>query len=195
MRYYPAFLDLQGKPCVVVGGGGIARRKVNALRACGARVTVVSPEVVRPLAALHRRRQIVWRRGRFRPGDADGAFLIVAATDDQAVNRAVFARASSRRRLVNVVDQPALCSFIVPSIVSRGGLTIAISTGGASPALSKWLRRDLTARYGPRFARVLERMRAWRASVHRRHASPRRRKRELETLLQRELHRAGITAR
>ena len=195
MRYYPAFLDLQGKPCVVVGGGGIAWRKVKALRACGARVTVVSPEVVRPLAGMARRQEIVWRRRRFRPGDVDAACLVVAATDDQRVNRAVFARASLRRRLVNVVDQPALCSFIVPSIMSRGALTIAISTGGASPALSKWLRRDLTARYGPRFARVLERMRAWRAQVHRRHASPRQRKQALETLLHRELRRAGITAR
>lgn len=195
MRYYPAFLDLQGKPCVVVGGGGVAWRKVKALRACGARVTVVSPAVVRPLEALRRRRKIQWQRRRFRLGDMDGAFLIVAATDDQVVNRAVFARARWRQRLVNVVDQPALCSFIVPSVMSRGALTIAISTGGASPALSKWLRRDLTARYGARFARVLERMRVWRRRVHGQTRNPRWRKQALETLLQQELRRAGAKAR
>ena len=175
---------------MVVGGGGIAWRKVNTLRACGAQVTVVSPEVVRPLAAMSRRRQIRWQRRRFRPGDAARAFLVVAATDDQAVNRAVFAQASRRRRLVNVVDRPALCSFIVPSVMSRGALTIAISTGGASPALSKWLRRDLTARYGAWVPAVLERMRVLRRTVHAQQAGPRRRKRMLETLLQRELRRS-----
>lgn len=192
MTHYPAFLDLRDTPCVVIGGGRVAWRKSAALLACGACVTVVSPEVVRPLAALARRRQIVWRRRQARPGDVDDAFVIVAATDDPAVNRAVSARATARRRLINVVDQPALCSFIVPSVVSRGGLTIAISTGGASPALSKWLRRDLTVRYGRWVPRVLARMRTRRATIHRRYASPRRRKQIFETLLRQELRRAGI---
>lgn len=195
MRYYPAFLDLQGKPCVVVGGGAIAWRKAKSFLACGARVTVISPDAVKPLQALSRRRRIVWQRRRFRPGDADRAFVIVAATDDQTVNRAVFARAAARQRLVNVVDQPARCTFIVPSIMSRGALTMAISTGGASPALSKWLRRDLAARYGATFPKILERMRGHRAAVHAQTAAPRARKRQLETLLQDELRRAGVKAR
>lgn len=195
MRYYPAFLDLQGTPCVVVGGGGVAWRKAKSLLACGARVTVVSPEVVHPLAALARRGRITWCRRRFRGSDLNRAFLVIAATDDQGVNRAVSARARARRRLVNVVDQPALCTFILPSVMSRGALTMAISTGGASPALSKWLRRDLAARYGAWAPRLLERMRARRAPVHAQTASPRQRKRRLEAVLRQELRRAGVAAR
>jgi len=192
MRYYPVFLDLRGTPCVVVGGGAVAWRKAKALVGCGARVTVVSPSGVPPLAKLKRQRRIRWLRRRIQARDLREAFLVVAATDDQAVNRMVFREARRRRRLVNVVDQPALCSFIVPSVVRRGALTIAISTGGASPALSRWMRLDMTARYGPWVSRVLSRMRRWRRQVHREQADPRRRKRRLAALLRHELARAGI---
>ena len=192
MRYYPAFLDVQGAPCVVVGGGSVAWRKAKQLVACRARVTVVSPEVVRPLARLAAARRIAWHRRPFRSGDVSDAFLVVAATDDEAVNRSVFRRAQRLRRLVNVVDRPALCSFVLPSIVRRGPLTIAISTGGISPALSKWLRLDLGARYGAEFQQVLARMRRWRREVHDQTKSPRRRKRQLERLLRGELVEAGI---
>ncbi len=194
MRYYPVFLDLQGQSCVIVGGGAVAWRKAKVLLACGAQVTVVSPEVVRPLQVLSRWRRLRWVPRRFKPGDLAHAFLVVAATDDQPVNRAVSRGARRLRRLVNVVDQPALCSFIVPSIMRRGAITMAISTAGASPALSKWLRQDLARRYGPPFARVLTRMRRWRTQVHRQTSSPQARKRRLETLLQSELRRAGIRA-
>lgn len=192
MRYYPVFLDLQGQSCLVVGGGAVAWRKAQALVAAGARVTAVSPEVVRPLQALSRQRRLRWVPRCFKSCDLEQAFLVVAATDDQQINRRVSRSAQRLGCLVNVVDQPALCSFIVPSVMQRGALTIAISTSGASPALSKWIRRDVAKRYGPRFARVLNRMASWRPQVHRQTAGPAARKRRLETLLARELHRAGI---
>lgn len=192
MRYYPVFLDLAGRSCLVVGGGAVAGRKAGVLLQSGARVTVVGPEVRQPLARWARQGRIRWVRRRFRASDLAGTFLVVAATDDQAVNRQVFQAAQRRQQLVNVVDQPARCSFIVPSIMRRGALTMAISTSGVSPALSKWLRRDLTRRYGPRFARVLTRMQRWRRQVHRDIRNPAARKRRLETLLQQELRRAGV---
>lgn len=191
-RHYPVFLDLHGKHCLVVGGGAVAWRKAKALLMCGARVTVVSPQVARPLAALARRRRVRWIRRRFRAQDLAPASLVIAATDDQQANQAVFRAAQRLRRLVNVVDQPALCTFLVPSVMRRGELTIAISTAGGSPALSKWLRRDLARRYDARFARVLSRMRRWRAPVHAAVAGPAARRRRFEQLLRHELRRAGI---
>lgn len=192
MRYYPVFLDVAGRPCLVVGGGAVAGRKAGVLLQSGARVTVVSPDVKQPLARWARQRRVRWVRRRFRPSDLAGTFLVVAATDDQVVNRQVFQAAQRRQSLVNVVDQPARCTFLVPSVLRCGPVAIGISTSGVSPALSKWLRRDLTARYGPWVARVAGRMRRWRAAVHRQAAGPAARKRRLETLLQQELRRAGV---
>jgi len=191
-RYYPVFLDLAGKPCVVVGGGAVAWRKAKALVDCGAHVTVISPKTVPLLKHLAQQRRLRWVRRRFHLRDVQGAFVVVVATDDQVVNHRVFCEARRWHRLVNVVDQPALCSFIVPSVVRRGALTIAISTSGVSPALSRWMRLDMTARYGPWVSRVLSRMRRWRRQVHRGQADPRMRKRRLEALLRHELTRAGI---
>lgn len=191
-RYYPVFLDLAGKPCLVVGGGAVAWRKAKALLDCVAQVTVVAPQVVRPLSQAAAQGRLRWVRRRFRASDLASAFLAVAATDEQAVNRGVFAAAQRWRRLVNVVDQPALCSFIVPSVMRRGALTIAISTAGGSPALSRWIRRDLARRYDARFARVLSRMRRWRPKVHAALTHPQARKRRFEALLRQEFRRAGI---
>lgn len=137
--YYPVFLDLAGEPCLVVGGGEVARRKARALLRAGARVTAVSPRFVPGFRKL----RVVKRRRRFRAGDVRGTALVVSATDDPAVNRAVF-RACRRRRIpVNVVDVPGLCSFIVPAVVRRGPVVVAISTGGTSPGLARALRREL----------------------------------------------------
>lgn len=194
MRYYPVFLDLAGKPCLVVGGGAVAWRKAKALVECGARVTVVSPRVVRPLSRAAVEGRVRWVRRRFQPRDLRDALVVVAATNEQPVNQQVSRAAARLRRLVNVVDQPALCTFIVPSVMRRGALTIAISTAGISPALSKWIRLDLARRYGPAFARVVTRMRGWRSQVHRQTVSPHVRKRRLETLLRQELRRVGRRA-
>ena len=155
MAYFPLFVELKGAPVLVVGGGRVAWSKVKQLRAFGARVTVAAPEAAAALKRLARERKIRWRRRAFRPGDLAGVKLAVAATDQQAVNEAVSRLARRKGIPVNVVDQPALCSFIFPAVVRRGKLVLAISTGGASPALAQWIRRDLQGRYGPEFGRSL----------------------------------------
>jgi uroporphyrin-III C-methyltransferase / precorrin-2 dehydrogenase / sirohydrochlorin ferrochelatase len=139
--YYPLMLKVKGESCLVVGGGDVALQKVRALRKAGADVTVVSPTFVPALRRLAVRRV----RRLFRPGDVSGRILVIAATDSAAVNRAVSAACRKRGIPVNVVDVPELCSFIVPSILRRGPVVIAVSTGGQSPSLAKSLRRQLEA--------------------------------------------------
>lgn len=139
-RYYPICLSLEGKPCLVVGGGQVARRKVESLLEAGAAVTVVSPEFCQELLEIEGLRRITRA---FEEGDVAGAYLVYAATDDAAVNSAVAAAARKAGALVNVVDTPAECDFIVPSTLTRGDLTISVSTGGAGPALSRRLRLEL----------------------------------------------------
>lgn len=146
--YYPVYLDLTGRACVVVGGGRIAERKVDTLLRYGADVTVIAPEITPAMEAhVDEDRIIVERRGYVR-GDLTGAFVVICATDSEEVNRAVYSEAEEMGVLVNVVDVPPLCNFIVPSIVKRGGLQIAISTGGAAPAVAKRVRRHLQEEYG-----------------------------------------------
>ncbi len=166
--YYPIFADLHGRSCLVVGGGAIAQRKVAALLACGASITIVSPMVTRTLAAYAAQGRIRHRARRFAPSDLKGAWLACAATDDQRINERVCAAASARRIFVNVVDQPPLCSFIAPAIVRRGPLTIAISTGGASPSLAKQLRRELRAAVGPEYGTMARLLGTLRVAAKRR---------------------------
>ena len=137
---YPLFLELNGQPVIVVGAGKVATRKVRTLLAAGANVTVIAP-VATP--ALRRLKKISWLRRRYQTGDLRGARLVVAATDDLAVNRQVCAEAHRRQQLVNCAAPPDAGNFIVPSIVRHGAFTIAISTGGASPAAAKALRQKL----------------------------------------------------
>ena len=141
--YYPLFADLTGRLCVVIGGGPIAQRKVATLLRYGAAVSVVSPTLTKPLAASVRQGRIRHLARQFRPSDLRGAWLVYAATDDQAINGRVFREASRRNVFTNVVDQPSLCSFIAPALFRRGALTVAVSTGGTSPSLAKQVRRDL----------------------------------------------------
>lgn len=151
-RYYPVFLNLRGKGCVVVGGGAVAARKVSVLLLCGAAVTVISPTLSGPLSRQHRKGVIGHRSRRYRKGDLAGAFLVVAATGDAQVNARV---ARDAPCLVNVVDRPELGNFIVPSRVSRGPLTIAVSTSGASPALSREIGREIAGLYRKDFGEFL----------------------------------------
>ena len=123
-RYYPAFVDIEGKKCVVVGGGKVAERKVRDLLRVGAKVSVISPELSAGLEKLAASGKIKHSKRGFRATDLKGAFLAIAATDDMEINRKVAAEGS--RMLVNVVDKPDLCSFIVPSALRRGPLTIRI---------------------------------------------------------------------
>lgn len=134
---YPLFLDLTGQKVIVVGAGKVATRKIRSLLAAGTRVTVISPRAYRLPKAVR------WLKRRYRRGDLAGARVVVAATNDQAVNRQVCADAKRRKLLVNCVAPPDAGNFIVPSVVRHGHLTIAVSTGGVSPALAKRLRRDL----------------------------------------------------
>lgn len=138
--YIPLFVDLRNRRVLVVGGGPVAARKVESLVKAGARVTVVAPEVCSEITGLE---GVTIHQREYRAGDLEGAFLAIAASGDPDVNRAVSEQADARNIMCNVVDTPSLCSFIVPSVVERGPIKIAISTGGLSPALSRRLRHVL----------------------------------------------------
>ena len=155
MAYYPIFLELENRACLIVGGGEVAYRKAAMLVSCGAKVRVVSPRLSGDLKRLLTKGKIRWLKHIFRLGDLNGIELVVAATDEQLVNTQVSRECRRRGIWINVVDQPKLCSFIVPSVIQRGRLTVAISTGGASPALSKWIRKDIEHRYGAEFGRLV----------------------------------------
>ena len=165
MRYFPVFLDLQGKSCVVAGGGRVAERKVKTLLEAGARVKVISPKLTGPLARLKNGGKIVHYPRAYRPKDLRGAFLTIAATDDRAVNERVFQEATENRIPVNVVDDPAHSSFILPSLVKKKDLIVAISTSGRSPALARMLRQKLEKEIGPEYGRFLRLLGAVRKKV------------------------------
>ncbi len=162
---YPIFLKLENVPCLVVGGGAVAARKVRGLLASGARVTVVSPEAAEELAALARAGRIEWRRRAFAPGDLEGFRLAIAATNRPEVNSRVYEEALASGGLVNAVDDPQHSSFFVPSVVRRGLLTLAISTSGAVPYLARRLREHLEGRFYPELAREVEELAAVRARL------------------------------
>jgi precorrin-2 dehydrogenase/sirohydrochlorin ferrochelatase len=145
---YPVALELSGRRCVVTGGGREAEIKARALLEAEADVVVIARRVSDGLGALARRGEITHVPRRYRPGDLRGAFLVIAADSDRAVRAAVFAEAEAHRVLCNAVDDVEHCHFAVPSIVRRGELLLAISTGGRAPALAKRLRRRLTAQFG-----------------------------------------------
>jgi precorrin-2 dehydrogenase/sirohydrochlorin ferrochelatase len=164
-KYYPVFLKIEEQKCVVVGGGRVAARKAKSLADAGAKVKVVSPEFCMPLLRLAKKADVVLEEKRFRARDLDGAFLTIACTDDNEVNERVCAAARTRGILVNVVDSPQQCDFIVPSVVSRGALNIATSTSGVSPALARRIRQDLEKRYGKGYADFLALMEKSRGRV------------------------------
>ncbi len=159
MGFYPAMIDLTDRLCLVVGGGEVGRRKVSALLSAGARVRVIEPAPDEALWSDLPRDRVELKAEPFSPAHLDGVGLVVAATDDPAVNEVVFNAARERNVLVNVADAPAWCSFIVPAVVRRGDLLVAVSTSGASPALAARIRREIEARYGPEWAPVLTLMR------------------------------------
>jgi siroheme synthase-like protein len=154
-RYYMACLDLSGRPVLVVGGGRVAHEKIEGLLECGARVTVVALEVRPGVAGL----PVEIHEREYRTEDLDGRFLVVAATSVTAVNRRVYADAEARALLCNVVDVPELCSFILPAVHREDPLAIAVSTGGASPALAKRIRSDIATVVGPQHAELARRLR------------------------------------
>jgi precorrin-2 dehydrogenase/sirohydrochlorin ferrochelatase len=153
---FPVALELTGRRCVVVGGGPEAERKARALLEADASVTVVASEVTPGLSDLARRGDMTRVSRPYAGGDLDGAFLVIAAIEDRAVLAAVFAEAEERHVLCNAVDDIAHCHFAVPSVVRRGELLLAISTGAQAPALAKRLRRRLTAEFGWEYAALVD---------------------------------------
>ena len=153
---YLVNLSIEGKPAVVIGGGEVAARKVADLLAARARVTVVAPEACQAILDLADEKRIVLHLRPYWASDLAGAFVAIASTDDEEVNRTVAADAARQNLPINVVDRPALCTFTVPATVSRGNLTIAVATEGRCPALSGILREELEQRYGPEYGELVE---------------------------------------
>ncbi|MDE2939394.1 MAG: bifunctional precorrin-2 dehydrogenase/sirohydrochlorin ferrochelatase [Chloroflexota bacterium] len=141
--YYPVFLNLADKRCVIIGGGTIAQGKIGGLLQAGCRITVISPDATPGIRQAAQRGDVTWLERTYQPGDLEGAFIGVAATNVWHVNREIYEEAERLGVLLNVVDDPDLCSFIAPSVVKREPVTLAISTGGASPALARKLRETL----------------------------------------------------
>jgi precorrin-2 dehydrogenase/sirohydrochlorin ferrochelatase len=150
--FYIACLRLRGRRCLVVGAGDVGLEKVEGLLACDADVIVVAPEAHPALAQLDREGSIRWERREYEPNDLDGCLIAIAATDDSEVNIRVFEDAEQRAMLINVVDVPPLCNFILPAIVRTGPLAVAISTAGASPALAKRMKREIGELFGEPYA-------------------------------------------
>jgi precorrin-2 dehydrogenase/sirohydrochlorin ferrochelatase len=172
MPYYPIFVDLQGQKTVVVGGGKVARRKIETLLAHGARVCVIARELTETLRQYGLEGRIEHLDREFAENYLDGAFLVIAATDDPLLNRRVSEAARERGLLINAVDQPADCNFIVPSILRRGDLLIAVSTSGKSPALARKVRQDLEKTFGPEYEAFLILMGEVRKEILSRGLSP-----------------------
>lgn len=163
--YYPVSLDITGKRCVIVGGGAVAQRKAERLLECGAQVVMVS-RMLTPLLEKQKKANAIEHI------DADydkqtlrGAFLVIGATDRDDVNAQVSRDARSLRLLVNIVDDPDRCNFILPSLVQQGDLSIAVSTGGKSPALARKIREDLQRLYGPEYKKMLQIMGSVRKKI------------------------------
>lgn len=153
--YYPVYLDLKDKKCIIVGGGRVAERKCRSLIKNGADVTVISPSITKRLEDYKRKGEIRHLPRFYRKGDTRSAFLVIAATDSQEINKKVYSEAMAKNILLNVVDNPELCNFIVPSVFERRDLKIAISTGGSSPAVAKRIRKELEALYNQEFSKYL----------------------------------------
>jgi len=156
MGYYPIFLDMSDRPCLVIGGGPVAERKVEALLAVGARLTVISPVVTERLESWGREGRIRVVARRYRSDDLDGYALAFAATDEGGVNAAVAGEGRAAGVWVNAVDDPAHCDFILPSVLRRGDLVVAVATGGTSPAFSRVVREELEAYFTEDYAVLAE---------------------------------------
>jgi precorrin-2 dehydrogenase/sirohydrochlorin ferrochelatase len=168
---------------MVVGGGAVGSRKVKTLLDCGAAVTVVSPEVTNPISVLAEENRISLKQRPYQASDLDGVFLVIGATDNKDLNRSIHDDARKQGKLCNIVDQPDLCNFILPSIIERGDLIIAISTSGKSPAFARRLRKQLEAQFGPEYAEFLKLMGAVRKILLERTRDPETHRQVFESLI------------
>jgi precorrin-2 dehydrogenase/sirohydrochlorin ferrochelatase len=162
VRYYPVNLDVGGRDCLVVGGGAVSERKVQTLLECGARVTVVALTATPVLDTLSAEGHIHLEFRGYRSSDLDGKFLVIGATDHEEVNKRISQDASSRSILCNIADRPEACTFVLPALVRRGDLLIAVSTSNKSPAVAKHIRQALEREFGPEYATLLDLMGAIR---------------------------------
>jgi siroheme synthase-like protein len=179
-RYYMACLDLEGRNCLVVGGGSVGLEKAKGLLDTGAIVTVVAPQIEPELQLL----PVRWRRARYQPSDLDGNFLVIAATSVNSLNRRIYLDAEARSMLCNVVDTPEICSFILPAVYRRDPIAIAVSTGGASPALAKRLRDDLGDQIADEHVALANRLRDLRPWVRNHYHSYGERKEFFEAVVE-----------
>lgn len=162
---YPVSLRVEGKCCVVIGGGAVAQRKVQDLLKAGAQVRVIAPDVSPDIASLARDGQVEWHPRAASETDVEGAFLVIAATDDRDLNARIAAAADAAGKLANAVDQPDDCSFFVPATVRRGPILLTVSTGGASPALARRIRQKLETEIGPEYGDLAELLASLRETV------------------------------
>lgn len=172
MSHYPINLNLSGETCLVIGGGAVAERKVESLLEYGAVVRVVSPELTPLLFRLASAGEIEHIQSGYAPEYLEGALLVIGATDDRDVNRRIYTDARARGMLVNIVDDPELCTFYVPASVRRGDLVISVSTSGKSPSMARRLREEIEERYGPEYGLLADLMGSLRDEVKAAHAGP-----------------------
>ena len=187
MHYYPIFLKIENRPCLVVGGGEVGARKVKTLLSCGASVALVSPEVEEWLGEKIREGVVDLVGNHYEEKHLEGCFLVIAATDDVELNSRIAEDAERRGLLCNVVDYPQEGNFILPALIQRGALTLAISTSGKSPALARQIREDLELRFGTEYADFLEIMGAVRRRLLRESQDSRANKEKFDRLVQSDL--------
>jgi precorrin-2 dehydrogenase/sirohydrochlorin ferrochelatase len=187
MRYYPIYLDVQNRHCLVVGGGSVGARKISTLLDCGASVTVVSPRISAKLNELAKKTTLIIKKRPFQFSDLKDKFLVIGATDNQELNQQIHAEAERLGILCNIADRPEACNFILPSIVKKGDLVIAISTSGSSPAFAKKLRKDFEKQFGNEYAAFLELMGAIRKKLLAKNHKPEVHKPLFEQLINRGL--------
>jgi precorrin-2 dehydrogenase/sirohydrochlorin ferrochelatase len=183
MKYYPVNLDVRNRKCLVVGGGSVGTRKVKMLLKCGAAVTVVSREMSEDLKKFTAKEMLLLKKRTYRSSDLENMFLVICATSDEKLNLRINSDAEKRNMLCNVVDVPEACNFILPAIVNRGDLIIAISTSGSSPAFAKKLRKDLEKQFGREYAVFLILMGAIRKRLLAENRKPKAHKHLFEKLI------------
>jgi len=187
MRYYPVNLDIKDRKCLVVGGGDVGTRKVMTLLECMASVTVVSTEASEKLLKLAGSDMITLIKRSYIESDLEGMFLVICATDDEELNRQVSEDAGKFNMLCNIADRPEACNFILPALVKRGDLVIAVSTSGKSPAFAKKIRKDLEKQYGVEYADFLKLMGAIRKKLLRNSHEPEVHKPLFEKLINKDI--------
>jgi len=181
-EFFPVFLNLKDKLCIVIGGGKVAERKVENLLTAKAKIKLISPEVTLKLKKLAEEGKIEWEKRVYKKGDLNSAWLVIAATDNPEIQKEIFKEAEEKHIFCNIVDVPELCSFIVPSTIRRGLLTIAISTSGVSPAVARRLRETLEEIIGEEYVLYLKLMKDLRKQILNLNLSPEEKEEKLQKL-------------